>query len=262
MALRHHEIAEARSRVLNPFTDEKLRLLGEVTAPAPGARVLDLACGKGELLATWARDLGVTGVGVDISGVFLEAARERAAELGVAERLHFERGDAAAHEAEPGGFDVVSCLGATWIGGGLTGTLELMRPALRPDGTLLVGEVYWRSEPSDEACSALDMEPDDYADLAGTNGRFEAAGLELVEMVLADPDSFDRYFASQWRTISDWLRAHPDHPTPGHARLPAPRPRHPPRPRARRAGLGRLRAPSGRRLSRFRAGWGTSTGPR
>jgi SAM-dependent methyltransferase len=212
MALRHHEIAEARSRIIDPLTDEKLRLLGEVTAPERGARVLDLACGKGELLATWARDHGVTGVGVDISGVFLDAARGRAEELGVAERLHFERADAAAYEAEPDGYDLVTCLGATWIGGGLAGTLELMRRALRPGGTLVVGEVYWRSEPTDEACRALDMEAEDYASLAGTNERFEAAGLELVEMVLADPDSFDRYVASQWRTISDWLRAHPEHP--------------------------------------------------
>lgn len=211
MALRHHEIAEARSRIIDPLTDEKLRLLGEVTAPERGARVLDLACGKGELLATWARDHGTTGVGVDISEVFLGAARERAAELGVADRLRFERADAGTYEAGPEGYDLVTSLGATWIGGGLAGTLELMRRALRPDGTLVVGEVYWRSEPSDEACRALELEREDFASLAGTNGRFEAAGLELVEMVLADPDSWDRYMASQWRTISDWLRANPGH---------------------------------------------------
>ena len=46
--------------------------------------MLDLACGSGELLCTWARDHGVTGTGVDISTVFLDAARVRAAELGVA----------------------------------------------------------------------------------------------------------------------------------------------------------------------------------
>ncbi|QPP08932.1 class I SAM-dependent methyltransferase [Streptomyces bathyalis] len=212
MSLRHHEIAEAGNRILNPFTEEKLRLLGTVTAPRPGARHLDLACGKGEMLSTWARDHGTEGIGVDISRVFLEAARERAAELGVAERLHFERADAGSYEAEPGGHDLVTCLGATWIGGGLAGTLELMRRALRADGTMVVGEVFWRSEPSDEACRALEMEPDDFASLAGTNERFEAAGLELVEMVLADPDSWDRYAASQWRTVSDWLCAHPEHP--------------------------------------------------
>ena len=43
MPLRHHEIAETGQRILNPFTEEKLRLLGEVAAgrsrdadPGPG----------------------------------------------------------------------------------------------------------------------------------------------------------------------------------------------------------------------------------
>jgi SAM-dependent methyltransferase len=212
LSLRHHEIAEARHHTLNPLTEDKVRLLGEVTQPRQDERHLDLACGKGELLARWARDYGTRGVGVDISKVFLEAARERAAEFGVADRLSFERGDAGAYEAEAGAFDLVTCLGASWIGGGLTGTLDLMRRALRPGGTLLVGEAYWRREPPEEACEILSMERDDHASLSGTNARFEASGFELIEMVIADPDSFDRYLASQWRTISDWLRAHPGHP--------------------------------------------------
>ncbi|MGW7519110.1 SAM-dependent methyltransferase [Streptomyces sp. NPDC054796] len=212
MSLRHHEIAEAGHRILNPFTDEKLALLAEAVGPREGQRHLDLACGKGELLARWARDHGTGGVGVDVSKVFLEAARARAQELGVADRLEFERGDAGAYEAGPGAYDLVSCLGATWIGGGLAGTLDLLRRALRPGGTVLVGDVFWRAEPSEEACEALGLERDDYASLAGTNERFEAAGLELTGMVLADEESWDRYVATQWRTITDWLRAHPGHP--------------------------------------------------
>ena len=211
MSLRHHEIAEARHRILNPFTEEKLRLLGEAASAKDGQRHLDLACGKGELAALWARDHGTTGVGVDISQVFLDAARERAAELGVARQLEFQRGDAARYRAEPGGFDLVSCMGAAWIGGSLTGTLELMRGSLRAGGTLVLGETFWRAEPSTEACEVLETEPDDHLGLSATNECFEAAGLELVEMVLASPDDWDRYVAAQWSTISDWLRAHPDH---------------------------------------------------
>nr|WP_206324007.1 methyltransferase domain-containing protein [Streptomyces sp. HNM0574] len=213
--MRHHEIAEARSRLLNPLTEDKLRTLGEAVRPREGQRHLDLACGKGELGARWAQEYGTSGVGVDISKVFLDAAAARAAELGVAGRLAFERGDAGEYRAtgpDAAGFDLVTCLGATWIGGGLSGTLDLMRRSLRPGGTVVVGEVYWKAEPSDEACETLGLERDDYADLIGTDARFEAAGFELIEMVLADGDSWDRYVASQWRTISDWLLANPDSP--------------------------------------------------
>ncbi|MEE4545647.1 class I SAM-dependent methyltransferase [Streptomyces sp. V4-01] len=219
MSLRHHEISESRHRILNPITEEKLMLLGEVCGLREGQRQLDLACGKGEMLCRWAERYGIGGVGVDLSEVFLTAARERAVELGVADRVGFERGDAGAYRAEPAAYDVVSCVGATWIGGGLAGTIELLRPALRPGGLMLIGEPYWTEDVPPEAYEANEVEPDDFASLAGTLDRFEAAGMELVEMVLADGDSWDRYAASQWLTISDWLRADPGHPDAADMRL-------------------------------------------
>lgn len=210
MSLRFHEIAEARHRILNPFTDDKLDLLGEICQISPGTRQLDLACGKGEMLARWSARYGLHGVGVDISPVFLESAKARAMELGVADRLRFVEADAATYADEPDTYDIVSCIGATWIGGGLAGTLERMRRPLRPDGLALVGEVYWTTPPPLEALQAFDMEEGTFTSLAGTAERFEEAGFELLEMVLANPDSLDRYIASQWWTISDWLRDNPD----------------------------------------------------
>ncbi|MGW0803656.1 SAM-dependent methyltransferase [Nonomuraea sp. NPDC002799] len=213
MSLRFHEIAESRHRILNPLTDDKLNLLGEICRPVRGARHLDLACGKGELLSRWAADYGVQGVGVDISTFFLSGARTRAQELGVADHLQFVEADAAGYEDTPESYDLVSCIGATWIGGGLKGTLSLMRRHLRPDGIVLVGECYWASPPPPEAYQALGIEDKDlFTSLADTEERIREAGFELLEMVLADPDSWDRYVASQWWTISDWLRDNPADP--------------------------------------------------
>ena len=140
--LEQHEIAEANHRILNPFTEEKLMLLGEICRLEPGQQQLDLCSGKGELLCRWAARWGTGGLGLDISTVFVPLAQERAHELGVADRVRFERADAS---TPPQGtaYDVVSCIGATWIGGGLTGTIELMRPLVRPDGLILVGEPFW-----------------------------------------------------------------------------------------------------------------------
>ena len=88
--LRQHEIAEADHRILNPFSEAKLDLLGEVCRLRPDQRVLDLACGKGELLCRWSRGYGTRGVGVDISEVFLTAAHERAAAIGALVTLRTE----------------------------------------------------------------------------------------------------------------------------------------------------------------------------
>lgn len=214
--LQLHEIAEADHRIIDPFSDEKLMLVGQVARVGPGTRILDLCCGKGELLCRWAQEYGAEGIGVDISEVFLAAARERAAEFGVGDRVHFEHGDAAVYPAQPASYDVVSCLGATWIGGGLVGTVELMLPALRPGGVLLLGEPYW-TEPLPPDLDA-GFPPEEFASLAGTAERLAAGGVEVVEMVLADGDSWDRYAAAQWWSLRRWLDDHPDDPRRGQVR--------------------------------------------
>lgn len=210
--LRQHEISEAGHRILNPFTEEKLRLLGEVCRLQPGQRQLDLACGKGEMLCRWAEWFGVTGVGIDISEVFVPAALARAAELGVGDRVRFERADASSVAVDQAAYDVVSCIGATWIGGGVAGTIHLMRPALRPGGLLLVGEAFWYEDPPEQAYGELGVTRGEFTSLLRTQDRIESAGAEIVEMVLADGDSWDRYVAAQWGATERWLRTHPDHP--------------------------------------------------
>ena len=219
MSLRFHEISEESHRILNPFTEEKLMLLGDVCDLQAGMRQLDLACGKGEMLCRWAERYGLTGTGVDISEVFLQAARERAQELGVADKVSFVQGDAGAYPQNEHAFDIVSCIGATWIGSGLVGTLELMKRALNDKGgLLLVGEPYWIDPPPEEALEAFSelkegFETKDlFVSLEGTLDRFEQVGLDLLEMVLADLDSWDRYEASQWTSAGNWLRDHPDDP--------------------------------------------------
>lgn len=214
MSLRFHEIAEQNHRILNPFTDDQLMLLGEICRLHSGMRQLDLCCGKGEMLCRWSALAGITGTGVDISPVFLAAAQRRAAELHVADRVTFVEGDAGAYPIPAGEFDIVSCIGATWIGGGLVGTLSQLRAGLRDrDSLLLVGEPYWIDPPPDEAYAAVaggDREA--YTTLASTLDRIESAGLELVEMVAANHHGWDRYAARQWVAVSDWLRANPENP--------------------------------------------------
>lgn len=206
---RYHEIAEAGHRILNPISADKVMLAARICGVGPSTRILDLASGKGELLCQCASALGATGVGVDIHPPLVAMATARAVELGVDAAVAFEVADAAGPLAFDHPFELVSCVGATWIGGGLAGTLGLMRRHLAPRGWLVVGEVFWL-EPPPAAVAARYGAPDAFCDLAGTLSRFEAAGLDLVEMVVANSDDWDRYRASQWLAVSDWLAAHPD----------------------------------------------------
>ena len=110
-------ITESAHRIHNPFTPEKFAVLGEALRLQPGTRVLDLGSGSGEMLCTWARDIGVIGTGIDMSRLFSEQAKLRAEELGVTDQVKFIHGDAAGFVADEK-VDVAACVGATWIGGG------------------------------------------------------------------------------------------------------------------------------------------------
>ena len=204
-------VTESAHRIHNPFTPEKLATLGAALRLEPGTRVLDLGSGSGEMLCTWARDYEIGGTGIDMSQLFSEQARRRAEELGVADRVEFIHGDAAGHVADAK-VDVAACVGATWIGGGVAGTIELLEKSLNTRGIILIGEPYWRQQPPTEdvakGCRAGSIS--DFRMLPELLASFGDLDYDVVEMVLADQDSWDRYEAAKWLTMRRWLEANPD----------------------------------------------------
>jgi ubiquinone/menaquinone biosynthesis C-methylase UbiE len=114
----------------------------------PGAEVLDVACGTGNLAIPAARS-GAKVTGVDIAANLLEQARQRAASEGL--DVSFSEGDAEQLPGATGTFDVVmSMFGAMFAPQPEKVAAELIR-VCRPGGTIamanwtrdgLVGETF------------------------------------------------------------------------------------------------------------------------
>ena len=110
-------------------------------AVAPGTRMLDVACGAGQIAIPAAR-AGVRVTGVDIAPNLIEQSRARAAAEGLDAR--FEEGDAEALPVEDGAFDlVVSLIGAMFAPRPERVAAELVR-ACRPGGRIAMGN--WTPE--------------------------------------------------------------------------------------------------------------------
>ncbi|HAS0970476.1 TPA: class I SAM-dependent methyltransferase, partial [Enterobacter hormaechei] len=143
--------------------------------------------------------------------LFTAQATRRAEELGVSERVHFIHNDAAGYVANEK-CDVAACVGATWIAGGVAGTMDLLAKSLKPGRIMLIGEPYWRQVPATaeiaQACGISSIA--DFLTLPGLVASFDQQGYDLVEMVLADQEGWDRYEAAKWMTMRRWLEENPD----------------------------------------------------
>lgn len=207
---RIHTITESAHRIHNPFTADKFAILGEALRMQPGTSVLDLGSGSGEMLCTWARDWNIVGTGIDMSASFSEKAKLRAEQLGVADKVQFIHDDASGY-IHADKVDVAACVGATWIGGGVAGTIQLLEKSVKPGGIILIGEPYWIKLPPTQAiargCEASCIS--DFHLLPDLIESFARLNYDLVEMVLANQDGWDRYEAAKWLTMRRWLAENP-----------------------------------------------------
>jgi SAM-dependent methyltransferase len=206
-----HGVAERYHEIQNPISADKLRLLGERIGLAPGQRVLDIACGRGGPAIVLASTFGCEIVGVEKASVFATAARERIAAAGLEKLIEIHEQDAADFPIEPEAWDAALSLGASWIRGGLEGTVAALTPGVRRGGHLAVGEVYRRTQPNSA--------DDEFASLAETVRRFERAGPPVTTLITASEQDWDAYESVHWASLEEWLAENPD--VPGAAEIRA-----------------------------------------
>ena len=209
MIPRYYVVAERDHEIQNPTSEEKLLLLGQRLRLGPGSRVLDVASGRGGPALLHALEFGCSVRGIEIAPEFHAVAVERAVAAGLSQLVSFELGDGAAATLDPASFDVAMCLGASFVWGGLAGTLDALEPVVRPGGNVVVGEPYWRRLPLPDDYEERD-EP--FTSLEGTVAILESGGLRAVGIIDSSLDDWDRYETLHWRAVEEWLAENRDDP--------------------------------------------------
>jgi SAM-dependent methyltransferase len=208
-----YDITHREHLICNPTSEAKLGELVRLLRLPRGARAVDIACGKAEFLIRLAESYAISGIGVDVSPYCIRDAEGRKSERAPAADLTFIEADGAAFTREAaGGFDLASCIGASWIFHGHTGTLEALIGLTVPGGWVVVGEPYWRQEPSSEYLEASGEKREDFGTHVGNVQAGEELGLTLVHTIVSGEDDWDRYEGLQWYAAEEYARTNPEDP--------------------------------------------------
>lgn len=118
---------------------ELLRPLG---LSSQSTRVLEVGCGKGAVAIPLAQELGFQVLGVDLFEPFIQEARERAAERGVAHLCQFEIADMHDKLRETRDFDVVVYAGVGAALGRFDQCVEKLRQSVRPGSYIVIDDGF------------------------------------------------------------------------------------------------------------------------
>lgn len=195
---KYYAIGHEHHAVCNPLSEAKLDEIIDLLALPTDARILDIGCGKGEFLVRSAARWGCQAVGVDLSPHFVSDARARVRSAGLEHCVEVVEGNGSEYPGEPSSFDATACLGASWIWGGLRGTLGALRRWTKPGGLVIAGEPFWRRTPSPEYLKALQLSESMFTSHFGNVAIGTELGLRLMHAIVSSHDDWDRYEGYQW----------------------------------------------------------------
>jgi SAM-dependent methyltransferase len=193
-------IAHGELRLWNPLSERALDEAIELLELAPSAGVLDVACGRAEVLRRVAERWEVRGSGYDSDPALIESGPPG---------LDLQVRDSP----PPGPFDFVICIASSHALGGFPDALRALRELTAPGGQVLLGEGYWQGPPSPDYLEALGgASAGELPDFPRLMRAAEEAGLTPLYSSAASEADWDRY---EWRLILNaerWATAHPADP--------------------------------------------------
>jgi len=206
-----YDVTHRYHEVWNPTSRAKLNELVGLLKLNPGSTVLDIACGKGELLTRLAERYEISGIGVDISPYCVTDAIQKLTERVPGAQIQILNMDGADYNPDQL-FDLAMCIGASWVYKGHRGTLSALKTMTKPDALILVGEPFWLKDPDDAYLVAENLT----RDMFGTHYENvlvgEDEGLLTLYTMVSNQDDWDRYETLQWYAAEKYARDNPDDP--------------------------------------------------
>jgi SAM-dependent methyltransferase len=208
---KYYDIIHQRHSVMNPVDETKLERLYDLLELKPNARVIDIGCGKGEMLIRLAEKYDIKGLGIDKSPYCIREAQKRKHQRIPQANLTFLEMDGAQYNPETREYsDLTMCIGATWIYGGYKNTIRALCGMTRAPGFVVVGEPFWRTNPPKEYLQSEGLSADSFDTHHGNVRTGESEGLRLVFTIVSSKEDWDRSEGLHWTSAAEYALAHPE----------------------------------------------------
>lgn len=209
-----YDITHKEHKLCNPISIESINTLINMLELEPQSKILDIATGKAEFLIQLAEKKGISGVGIDLSPKHMADARKKLERrLPNTKKIKLLEMDGANYKPEQEeSFDLVSCVGASWIYKGHKGTLTFLKRMVKPGGYIVDGEPFWITNPPEEYVELSGMGKDEFATHYQNVVIGEKLGLDLIYTFVSSKEDWDRYEGLQWYASDKYIRNNPDDP--------------------------------------------------
>ena len=205
------DILHKYQKIMNPISESKLETFIGLLQLKPGSRVLDIACGKGELLFKLAEKYQINGVGIDKSPYCIEDCNQNKLQRAQSSSIVFHLMDGADYKPDAK-FDLSCCIGASFVYGNHKNTLKALSVMTQPGGLILVGNPTWLREPDPEYLKAEEMTRDSYKTHIENIKTGEDLGLRCIYTVDGDREGFDYSESLHWWAAEDYMASNPNDP--------------------------------------------------
>lgn len=204
-------VMHAKQTILNPMRGEKMTHFCKMLDLPKNSRVADIGSGKGEFLHRLYEMYNISGVGVDKSPYFIEDSKKLKAERAPDADIEYLLMDGADYKPDEQ-FDLACCMGASWIYGGIRGSLKALKDMTKPGGLIVLGEPYWLKEPDDDYLRLEEAKREDFHSHRENVLMGDEFGITCVYTLASDTMDWDEYEAPHWWAVSEYVDEHPDDP--------------------------------------------------
>ena len=198
-------IAHTELKYVSPLRTVMIEEMTQLMNLQPGTSIIDVGCAKGEILIHIAGMCQVSAVGIDTSPQFLEMAQQEIAQRIPAADIQLHTTPVSEFVVEAESFDAVMCVNSTGLYGSFDKALAGITHLAKPGGMIIMGDYYWRKQPSANVKSFLVMHNYQEAIASGMQ-----LGLTPLYVTICTNYDIDRYIWLQNYSVEMYAANNPD----------------------------------------------------